>query len=853
MATALSYGSITIIDTTDIGEFSAQPMANLPLSVIYDPDQDNFTPNWGTSNLLITPAIYYAGESLTLGTTGLTVTWERQEGTAGRTPLTTGETVVDGGKLSVTANKFTSASTMLTYICTATYVEPTSQQTLTAQGQITFTLVKNASTAETCFITGDSIFKYGADGRISGASTITLTAKVSNVTISEWQYQSATSPITWTKYPGSGTATSLTVNASDSVFIGDKCIIRLTTSDPDVYDYHTITKLRDGAAGSSTVSGVLTNDDQMIPFTRQGGTETGDYSSARSQVIIYEGGTDKTSEWTITQSYDSSITATASTTTTANDTVQVTNLSANTGNVTFTCRKNGYNDIIKTFSLIKVTSGADGVSPTIYSVDSSTLAINKTSGTSPTFSPASVTFSAYQYSGTTKSTYQGMFQIFENITLAEYDAASTKPQPVSYSTAAESVRTYTPSTSATSILCILYEAGGFTKRLDSQLVVVTTDGAKGEQGEQGEDGEAAVNVIFTNYADVLTCTNSDTLSAAQTIKIPFAAYEGTTRIPCTFTAVNLLGVAPQAIGTGANNSKYATATSDGQIVYILPVGTAVGQPSGNLSIQFTATPSSGTPVNVVQTYSWSRNRAAKDGTNSVMLQIFTPSGGNVVSQDVSQVNLQAQLTDGATDVTTQSGITWQWYKYTISGGSGSYQPLSGKTTYTLTVAASDVDSYASYKLEATYASKTYTAYFSVFDKTDPIQVSVMSSVGTQLVNGMGAGGLYVRVTRNGEEIDKMKSERFFTGNPSEAKSGDYYYKIDETNKTLTLMKYTTSWQVAPSSDSQFSGTYTWTWRDKEGVPIQSVNGNTLPTQGKVIYIDGDFVDKKIIADVEVSI
>ena len=141
----------------------------------------------------------------------------------------------------------------------------------------------------------------------------------------------------------------------------------------------------------------------------------------------------------------------------------------------------------------------------------------------------------------------------------------------------------------------------------------------------------------------------------------------------------------------------------------------------------------------------------------------------------------------------------------------------------------------------------------MFDKTDPIQVSVMSSVGTQLVNGMGAGAIYAKVSRNGEEIDAMKSERFFYENPSTAKSGDYYYKVDETNKTITLMKYTSSWAEAPSSDSTFTGSYSWTWRDKDGNTVTEVKGTTLPTSGKIIYIDGSMVDKKIIADVEVII
>ena len=57
--TTVAYGSISIIDVQDIAELSVYPKSNLPLSVIYNPDQNSFTPNWGTSNLYLVPSIWY--------------------------------------------------------------------------------------------------------------------------------------------------------------------------------------------------------------------------------------------------------------------------------------------------------------------------------------------------------------------------------------------------------------------------------------------------------------------------------------------------------------------------------------------------------------------------------------------------------------------------------------------------------------------------------------------------------------------------------------------------------------------------------------------------------------------------
>lgn len=840
MATAIAYGSLTLTDLTDLGEFSVMPMSNLPLTVIYDPDQHVYTPTWNDSNLRVTPAVYYAGQPVALGSSGLSVTWQRQEGVSGYTALTTGESVVDDGVLSVTQNKFTPSSTMITYIVTATYQEPTAQITLTAQGQITFSLVKNSSGAKTCFINGDSIFKYNTSQELVGASTITLTGSVSNVTISEWQYQNSSG--NWVKYPGSGTGTTLTVRATDETFINsdNKCFIRLTTSDPSVYDLHTIVKLRDGAAGSKTVSAVLTNDDQMVPFDSEG---TGNFSAATSRIIIYEGGTDVTDTWTISVSFSGCV-GTTSTTTVANDTVSVTRFDggANNGNVTFTCTKQNYDALTKTFSLVKIESGADGLSPTIYSLDADTLAINKDISDPPIFTPASVTFRAYAQTGEVKDEYDGMFRIFENISYAEYLVASPKPTPKASSSSAEPSKTYTPSSSATSILCILYAGGAFDNVLDTQQVVITSDGATGEEGPQGPDGASAINIVLGNYADVLTCTNGNTIigsgsPAQQSILIPFAAYEGTTRIPCTVTAPALLGVSA--------TTSAATATTDGYVRWNLPTGTSVPTADGTVSLTFVATASTGQVV-IIENYTWSRNSAA---ANAVFLQIYASGGYDTITDDNAQVTMQGQLTDGGLDVTNTGNITWTWSKWNPT--TSQYTTVPDANLSSLTVTNTDVQSYASYRLQADYGTGHFYAYFSVYDKHDPIQVSVLSSVGTQLVNGVGYGAIYAKVTRNGSEIDAIRSETFSTTPPSGAAKDDLYYHIDKTNKTVTLKKYSGSqWN---NETEGYTGSYSWSWRDKDGNGVTTMNGNALPTQGKVIYIDGDMIDTKIIADVTVEI
>ena len=237
-------------------------------------------------------------------------------------------------------------------------------------------------------------------------------------------------------------------------------------------------------------------------------------------------------------------------------------------------------------------------------------------------------------------------------------------------------------------------------------------------------------------------------------------------------------------------------------------------------------------------YGWSRSTS---GESAVILQLNTPQG-NVFRDGTGSLDIEGVLRRGSQDVTTSA--TWAWAKYV--GGNNPYATITGQETNKLTVNGNTVDSFASYQCIATYDGKSYTAYASLIDKTDPIQVEVLSSIGDQIVNGTGAGAFYVLVYKNGVEVDPIKSRRFLTSAPSSATAGDLYYHVDTTNKTLTLKRYSGSSWVNQSVT--YSGTYNWTHMDKDG---NTVSGPA--TSGKVIYVDGTLFDKKMISTVEVTI
>lgn len=820
--TTTAYGSITIVDITDIGEFSIYPMANSPLSVVYDPNQNTYTPDWSSNQLTLTPMVYYAGKQLPAQTTGLTVTWKRKEGINAESPLQSGETVANNS-LTVSANKLAdSTSGLLTYICTAEYVEPESQTKLEASGQITFSLIKHATNVKKCSITGENVFKYNTNSVLVGADNIVLTATVSNVSISKWQYKNTSGA--WTDYPVTAghntdrTSATLKVYANEDVFVNDVATIRVTTNDNSVSDICTVVKLRDGSPGEGTVTAVLSNDDQWIACDNNGTPLDGALAQAFSQITIYEGGADVTSSWTIactpngaTGSYNEDT-----------HTYTVTGISATSANIQFKCTRSGYADIPKNFSLTKLVAAKDGETPTIYSVSPSVLAANRSIENA--YSPTSVTFTAYSQTGASdKTPYTGHFKIYENDSTQPKYTSADDQESCSYTFSGSSLK---------SVRCVLYKAGGGGEPVDSQTVVVTSDGATGGKGDKGDDGVAATNVVLGNQADIIPCYSDGTVKSDMTLTIPFTGYLGTSKVTCSVAVSGL----PTGI-TIKTNTPGTTSTNGNLELSVAADSTLDNTNSGTITLTFTC---NGT--NVVHYYQWSKSIQAQ---NAVLFQVYAPNG-NMFNNGTGSVQLQAQLIDGSTDKTS-TVTTYKWYKY----GGGSYTQIDGETSSVISISGSSVNGYASYKCETTYGGQPYSAYYSVFDKTDPVQAQVYCSLGTQILNSQGYGAVYTKIFRNGEEIDAIKSERFLTSEPTGAKAGDFYYHLNTTAKTVTLMKYNGSKWIAATGADLPTATYTYTFRNKDG-EIADYNGSASLT-GKAIYIDGSLFKNKIVMDVAVTV
>ena len=399
MPTVLTSSQQTFVDITDQRKLSAYITSNLPKTQSEDPNvlPHTYAPSWAATNLVLTPVVFLDQTSIALNASGLTIQWKRKDGTAAETALTTGESV-SGGILTVSQNKLSASSSgMITYICYISYYDSETHNTVNIASDITYTLVKNAENAKLAYVTADTyVFKYDSNSSLVGADQATLSAQVQGVTISKWQYKNSSG--SWADYPTTSDNTNITsgtlvVKPSHAVFVDNVAQIKLTTSDANVYDTISISKLYDGAKGDPGSTGpggysvVVGNESQVIACSSGGAVSAATnvtipfvaYSGINQVACTCEVGTMATG---ITVKSNTAATATTA------------------GSVVLTFAKS---------ATLGGTSVLTGVVPLTFTVDGVTVTKNFTwtKGKAGSAGAAAVVFSVYAPNGTVVQNQSG--------------------------------------------------------------------------------------------------------------------------------------------------------------------------------------------------------------------------------------------------------------------------------------------------------------------------------------------------------------------------------------------------------------------------------------------------------------
>lgn len=350
----------------------------------------------------------------------------------------------------------------------------------------------------------------------------------------------------------------------------------------------------------------------------------------------------------------------------------------------------------------------------------------------------------------------------------------------------------------------------------------------GTNGTNGNPGVSASTVFLTNES-ITFAANYQGKVAATTANCNVVAYTGTTKVtPTVGTVTGAPSGMTVTAGSAASNEIPLTITVSANA----ELGGSAEQ-NGELVVPVTA------PVKTNLIIHWSKvntGATGNAGQNAIVFSLYAPNG-TVFTNQTGTKTIQTQAYDGSTAIT--SGASYKWYQYS----SGSWTVISGQTGSSLSVSGASVTGQASFKCEMTYKSKTYTDIITLIDKTDNYQLEIDSTAGDVFKNAIGTTILIARLWQNGQEVDAPKSTTYSKTNPSSASTNDYYYQIQNTGATTTLMKYSGSaWSAASGSDVH-TKTYKWYRRDKDG---NAMDDGAAWATGKVIYVtDADVTYKTV--------
>lgn len=814
MATkVLTSSQLTFVDITDQRKLSAYLTSNL--TTVQTFDSGVYNPSWDNTNLVITPQVFIDQTALDLS--NVTTIWKRKDGNNAETDLKTGESV-SNNVLTVNANNLgTTTSGMLTYICYVTYVDAETLQTVNITDQMTYTLIKAAENAKTCAISGPQVFKYDKDGVCTSDTQITLTATVQNVAITKWQYYNPTAK-EYQDYPSTTENTNITssvlyVTNAHAIFDSSGVAkIKLLTSDADIYDVITIAKLYDGATGAAGTPGaagasaytiLLTNEAYSFPGT----TNTAKESSVVTEVIAYQGATQKTAVIKTVDGIAATSTKTATTTTGLSFSVSGTaitfyaseTLTLDSGNIPIIITVDG-TDYTKIFSWSVSYTGAGACS---LSIEASSQIFKSTDGV--TYTPDTITLTP----------------IVQNLALAsvqwKYSTNGGNSWTDITNTTASAASVYYDTT--TKVLTIPKGFTGYTAAITSIVFRCVngdyTDSITVAKLSDGQSASAAYTIILSNEMQGIATNDNLVPLASNAFECVVTVYEGSDQLTATNGTVGegYFKVILPENPTGITLAQ----TVAGEVTFSVSNATAIAA-SGTIDLTIQIESEDNV---IVKSIAYAASKSGSDGTSAITFMVWAPNG-DVFSNQSGTLPLAALAYEGATDIT--SNATYQWYKY----NAGEYQAIDGATNSTYQVSGTDVVNIQTYKCIMTYNSKEYSGVYTMEDKSDTYVSEMLTVGGTTFKNGQGGSAVYVIVRANGIEKDPFPTNCSIGATaPLNPSNGTYWWQL--ANNAVQLMKYNgTSW-IASDDDPQ-TFTYTWSLMDKDG------NTTEFAKTGKVIYL-----------------
>lgn len=142
-----AQGQFTIIDYNDALTLTGYIGSNLAKTQMYNPDNDTYSPNWASTNLVLTPSLYVIGTTTDQITSAAVTSVKWYIGSSSTAITSSGNYVLSGTKshiLTVKGNVM-SGQPGIDYRCVVTYKDPSTGLSITHPLTISFSRVVNGS------------------------------------------------------------------------------------------------------------------------------------------------------------------------------------------------------------------------------------------------------------------------------------------------------------------------------------------------------------------------------------------------------------------------------------------------------------------------------------------------------------------------------------------------------------------------------------------------------------------------------------------------------------------------------------------------------------------------------------
>lgn len=251
---AISMGSFTITDLNDATSLTGFIGSNLAKTQVYNPDNGFFTPNWSTTNLVLTPELYVAGTTVDKITDSSVQSVKWYQGTSSDSIVSGGSFALSGTKSHILTIKSNILSTLniVDFTCVIAYLDSKTGLIYTHKMAITFTKVSSGGgiTDAVAITPKGNIFKNANIANLTATCDLWRGSTIDNTNVSyQWYVQDSGQTtdvgggVGWKKLADTANSytgcTTREITVFNSAVIGIavlKCIVKDTDSSSGSYN-----------------------------------------------------------------------------------------------------------------------------------------------------------------------------------------------------------------------------------------------------------------------------------------------------------------------------------------------------------------------------------------------------------------------------------------------------------------------------------------------------------------------------------------------------------------------------------------------------------------------------------------